>query len=107
LGPTGPTGPAGPAGPTTILFGQIDVVFPAHYDEYDGVVTGLPSTPIKVIGQVLFEESVTVQSGMVWLFNAYKLNSNGFNYRIVVINNEFWPGPGSITLKVDYIWSTT
>jgi hypothetical protein len=95
------------SGSSSLTAVAMDVVFPAHSDEYLGVVTGLASTPFKVIGEVLYEEGVVVQSGMVWSFNAYQLNSNGFNYRIRVLGDEYWPGPGSVTLKVNYVWSST
>jgi hypothetical protein len=92
--------------PSPLNPGSIDVVFPAQYDEVLGVVTGLPTAPVKVIGEVAYEESVVVQSGLVYSFNAYQFNSNGFNYRIKVLGDEYWPGPGSVTLKVNYIWSS-
>ena len=86
---------------------SIDVVLNAHSDETLGSVSGLSSAPVHVIATTLFEESVTVQSGMVYSFNVTKLNTNGFNYRLKVTDDEYWPGPSSVTIKVNYIWSPT
>jgi hypothetical protein len=86
--------------------GTIDVVLPAKYDEITGVVTGLSAAPLKVIGQVLYEEGVVVQSGINYLFVPTQLNSNGFNWKLKVLDNEYWPGPSSITIKVNYVWSS-
>ena len=91
----------------SLTSGSLDVVLPAKYDEVTGVVTGLLSTPLKVIGQAIFEESVTVQSGLQYDFLPYQLNANGFNWKLRVLGNEYWPGPGSVTIKVNYIWSST
>jgi hypothetical protein len=74
-------------------------------DEAVGAVTGLSATPQKVICQAIYEESVAVQSGLTYDFVATRLNSAGFNWRLKVLDNEYWPTP--ITLKVDYIWSPT
>lgn len=87
--------------------GSIDVVLNAHSDETLGSVSGLPATPVHIIPSILFEEGVVVQSGMVYEFNVTQLNSTGFNYRLRVIDNEYWPGPSSVTIKVNYIWSST
>jgi hypothetical protein len=89
-------------GGSSLNAGSIDVTFQG--DEIDGVVTGLSGTPSKVVSQAIFEEGVTVQSGMVYDFIATQFNANGFNWRLKVLQNEYWPV--SITLKVDYIWST-
>jgi len=86
--------------------GSIDVVLNAHSDETLGSVSGLPATPAHIVAASLFEEGVIVQSGMIYSFNVTKLNANGFNYRLKVVENEYWPGPGSVTIKVNYIWSS-
>jgi hypothetical protein len=91
--------------PSAFTPGSIDVVLPQHNDEVLGVVTGLPSTPAHVITCSLYEEGVTVQSGLVYEFNAYQLNSAGFNWRLRVLGDEWWPGPSSVTIKVNYAWS--
>jgi hypothetical protein len=90
-------------GAGSLTAGSLDVVF--RGDEVTGVVTGLSGTPLKVLAQAIYEEGVTVQSGLCYDFTATQLNSSGFNWRLKVLGNEYWPT--SITIKVDYIWSTT
>jgi hypothetical protein len=92
---------------TTLIPGSIDVVLPAHYDEVTGTVTGLAATPAHVLADVLYEEGVVVQSGMVYSFNVSAFVTNGFNWRLKVLGDEFWPGPSSVTIKVNYAWSST
>jgi hypothetical protein len=87
--------------------GSIDVVLNGMSDETLGSVTGLPATPAHVIATALYEESVIVQSGMIYAFNVLQLNANGFNYRLYVTGNEYWPGTSPVTIKVNYIWSTS
>lgn len=99
--------PSSGGGSSSLTAGSIDVVLPAQYDEITGVVTGLSATPLKVIGQSIFEEGVVVQSGIQYDFLPYQLNASGFNWKLRVLGNEYWPGPGSITIKVNYIWSST
>ena len=96
-----------PSAAGSFIPGSIDVVLPAHYDEVTGTVSGLPGTPVHVLSDVLYEEGVVVQSGMVYSFNVSQLNSNGFNWRLKVLGDEFWPGPSSVTIKVNYAWSAT
>jgi hypothetical protein len=91
--------------PIPIYTGSIDVVLNSHSDEVLGSVSGLSDTPAHIIPSVLFEEGVTVQSGMVYEFNVTQLIANGFTYRLRVTGDEYWPGPGSVTIKVNYIWS--
>jgi hypothetical protein len=86
--------------------GSINVVLNAHSDETLGSVSGLSSTPAHIVSNVLFEEGVIVQSGMVYDFNVTQLIANGFNYRLRVTGDEYWPGPSSVTIKVNYIWSS-
>jgi hypothetical protein len=95
------------SGSGSLSSGSLDAVLPQYYDQVTGVVTGLSSAPVKVVGQVMFEEGVVVQSGMQYIFQPYQLNSNGFNWKLTVLGNEYWPGPGSIIIKVDYVWSNT
>jgi hypothetical protein len=59
------------------------------------------------VTDVLYEEGVIVQSGMVYSFNVSSFIANGFNWRLRVTGDEFWPGPGSVTIKVNYVWSST
>jgi hypothetical protein len=92
---------------STTSIETLNVVLPAQYDEVTGVVTGLAGTPVGVIGISMFEVGVVVQSGMVYAFSPYQLNANGFNWKLKVLGDEFWPGPGSVTIRVSYIWSTT
>jgi hypothetical protein len=87
--------------------GSIDVVLLGSSDETLGSVSGLSGTPAHIIATSLYEESVVVQSGLIYSFNVTKLVTNGFNYRLRVIDNEYWPGSSSITIKVNYIWSTS
>ncbi len=96
----------GGSGTSSLFPGSIDVVLAAHSDETLGVVTGLASTPLHVVGEVLYEEGVIVQSGLVYSFNVSQLNANGFNWRLRVLGDEYWPGPGSVTIKVNYFWSS-
>jgi hypothetical protein len=87
--------------------GTLSVVLPAANDEVLGVLTGLPAAPLKVIAQAIYEDGVVVQSGLVYDFTPYKLNVDGFNWKLKVVDNEYWPGPGPVTLTVDYAWSAT
>jgi hypothetical protein len=88
------------------FFGSIDVVLSAHHDDATGTVSGLAATPLHVVGNVLYEEGVTVQSGMEYSFHVTQLNAAGFNWKLKVLGDEFWPGPGSVTIKVNYAWSS-
>jgi hypothetical protein len=87
--------------------GSIDVVLNGKSDETIGLVTGLSGTPAHVIATSLYEESVTVQSGLIYAFNVTQLTSGGFSYRLHVTGDEYWPGTSPITIKVNYVWSTT
>jgi hypothetical protein len=87
--------------------GSIDVVLNGKSDETIGSVTGLSATPAHVIATALYEESVTVQSGLIYAFNVTALNSSGFSYRLHVTGDEYWPGTSSVTIKVNYVWSST
>ncbi len=90
-------------GSGSLTAGSLDVAL--YGDEVIGVVTGLSAAPVKVVAQAIYEEGVTVQSGFCYDFVATRLNSGGFNWRLKVLGDEFWPE--SVTLKVDYIWSST
>jgi hypothetical protein len=95
-----------PSSGSTFSPGSIDVVLNGKSDETLGSVTGLSGTPAHVIAVSLYEESVTVQSGLIYAFNVTALNSNGFSYRLHVTGNEYWPGTSSVTIKVNYVWSS-
>jgi hypothetical protein len=92
---------------THVNVGTLDVVLPQHYDYVDGTVTGLTGTPTKVFGSAIYEEGVTVQSGIQYLFTTSNFVSGGFSWHLRVLGDEFWPGPSSVTLKIDYLWVTT
>jgi hypothetical protein len=92
--------------PSPLRPGSIDVVLPGTSDEVLGTVTGFSSAPKYVVASVLYEEGVIVQSGLVYDFNVLALNSNGFSWRLKVLGNEYWPGTSSITIKINYIWSS-
>lgn len=86
-------------------FGTLDVTLTG--DEVTGAVTGLAAAPTKVVGQVLYEEGVVVQSGMEYSFTVTKLNAAGFNWRLKVLGDEFWPLASSVIIKVNYAWSSS
>ena len=96
-----------PTGSSTFVPGSIDVILHGGSDEARGTVTGLSSTPAHLITSVLYEEGVTVQSGMVYAFNVTSFIPNGFTWQLRVLENEYWPGTGSVTIKVNYAWSAT
>jgi hypothetical protein len=99
--------PIGDVGPgSNVLPGSIDAILMQKFDGVSGTVTGLSATPTHVTGQVLYEEGVTVQSGMNYLFSARPVTS-GFTWNIKVLGDEYWPGPGPVTLKVDYFCSAS
>lgn len=94
--------PRDPSGSFTVA--TLDVTLPAKYDEISGTVTGLAGVPLHVLGFVL-NEVATVQSGMRYLFLVTGLLADGFNWILKVMDDEYWPGPGPIVIKVHYGWS--
>lgn len=74
-------------------------------DEAIGVYTGLSALPGKVVGVAITEVGFAVQSGRSYSFIPTQFNSNGFNWRVRVIDdNEPWPI--TISLLIDFVWST-
>jgi hypothetical protein len=77
-------------------------------DEIFGVVTGLPTTPVRVAGLHILEDAVgEAQSGFSYTFNAYEMTADGFKWRIKMNEDFFWPDPAGVTLKIHYLWSET
>lgn len=89
----------------SVNIASLDITLPAKYDQVTGTVTGLSATPSYVISQAIYEEGVTVQSGLQYNFTASNFASHGFSWTLNVLNNEYWPGPGSVTVKINYVWS--
>jgi len=87
----------------TIHSAYFDVALDPPSSEIFGTVSGLAIA--KVAGFSIHEQNVIVQSGLSYEVQIVKYNSDGFDYRISVGLDEWWPGPGPITLRVDYIWS--
>lgn len=82
-----------------------DVVLAPTVDEVFGTVSGLLKTPTKVIGFPVGESSVTVQSGINYYVSIVKYNSDGWDFRLATLNNEWWPGPDSVTVRIQFLWS--
>jgi hypothetical protein len=61
--------------------------------------------PTAVLGASMRELSVTTQSGLTYIFKAYEMTADGFKWILKVIDDEYWPGPGPITVRVQYLWS--
>ena len=96
----------GGGGSSSLTAGSLNVVLPAQWDEVTGVVTGLGFAPVKVVSTVI-NESLPVPSGLNYAFIPTQFNPDGFNWTLRVLGNEWWPGPGPLTLLVDFIWSVT
>lgn len=114
-GPAGPTGLQGPqgiqgiqgnVGPSAIAsINSFTATLTPGNDEVRGTVTGLLSMPSNVIVNVVMETGVLIQSGIKYSIRVDKLNSDGFDWTVVCIDDDYWPGPSNVTLKVSYLWS--
>jgi hypothetical protein len=81
-----------------------DVVLNPPTDEVFGTVSGLAYAPVKVSGFAPHEQTL-VQSGLFYEVQVVKYNTDGFDYRVAIGMNEWWPGPDPVTLRVQYMWS--
>jgi hypothetical protein len=73
-----------------------------------GTVTGLSPAPVHIVGYSIFEKDVGIaQSGYSWAFDVYAFTADGFHYRLAMIDDDYWPGPGAVHLRVSYVWSDT
>ena len=90
---------------TALIISTLDIVLVPPTDEVFGTVTGLSSMPTAVLATAMRELAVTVQSGLTYIFKAYEMTADGFKWVLKVIDDEYWPGPGSITVRVQYLWS--
>jgi len=86
--------------------GILNIVVQQGEDEVFGTVSGLSSTPVKVIPSKGVEVGSTVWSGVSWNISILSLNSDGFDWVLKIIDEDSWHGPGSVTIRVDYIWSS-
>lgn len=86
---------------------SFDVVFNPPVDEVRGSITGLSATPVRAYGFSATEQSVAVQSGLTYTVHVLKYNTNGFDYKVIITENEWWPGPGSLTVRIHYMWGET
>jgi hypothetical protein len=82
-----------------------DVTLSPPSSEAFGTVSGLPHAPVKVAGFAIREQDVMVQSGLFYDAQVVNYNADGFDYRIAIDLDEWWPGPGPVTLRVQYVWS--
>ena len=103
---------AGPHTLSSLLLGgakihasYFDVALTPPTSEILGTVSGLSPSPAKVLGFESSEYGPLVQSGLVYSVRIVSLTQDGFNYQITVADDEWWPGPGPITLRTQYIWS--
>jgi hypothetical protein len=86
---------------------SFDVIFNPPTDEVRGSVTGLSETPLRAYGFSAIEQSVAVQSGFTYTIHVLKYNTNGFDYKVTITEDEWWPGPGNLTVRIHYMWSET
>jgi hypothetical protein len=71
-----------------------------------GEISGLPAEPTYCTAQTIIETGVSVQSGIAYSFTPTKFTDDGFQWKIAVTGNEYWPGPGPVTLLINYVWGT-
>jgi hypothetical protein len=93
-------------GTSFLAEGFIDITVAQGQDEVLGVVTGLPSTPVHVLGVTAFErDNGALQSGIDWLFEPGVLTADGFNWKLRA-GGEYWPETTPLVVRVSYLWST-
>ena len=104
----GPIVSSGGGGTSFLHPGTLDATFAQGESEEFGTVTGLPATPARIVGFHAFEPGRGIaQDGYTYAFTVYQLNSNGFLWRLSLNADTFWPGPGTLLVRVNYLWSET
>ena len=92
-------------GSSFLVEGFLDITVAQGQDEVRGVITGLPNAPVHVLGCTAFERDNAVPSGLEWIFTPGILTADGFNWRLNVGGNEYWPETASVVVRVSYLWS--
>jgi hypothetical protein len=97
-------------GGTGINEGHLDVSIAQGESEAFGIVTGFVTTPNYIGGFTIYErDNGVAQSGFSYVFNPYELTADGFKWRVAfvdagIIDDDYWPGPGPVILRVSYLW---
>jgi hypothetical protein len=92
---------------TTNVVSTFSISLNPPTSEIFGTVTGLAGAPVRVAGFSVMEQGVSVTTGLVYDVQVISLTADGFNYRLSIGRDEWWPGPGTMTLNVQYLWSAT
>ena len=97
------------ASTSTLHADEFTTAVPQGQDEVFGTVTGLSPTPVKVVGYTIYEVvgALVPQSGARYTIQPYEMTSDGFKWRLTMGEDEYWPGPGPVSLQVFFVWSET
>jgi hypothetical protein len=85
--------------------GTVDAVLHPGEDEAFGIVATLAPVPQRVVGWSLTELGLVVPTGLNYTWSVYAPTVDGFSWRLSITGDDYWPGPGDLTVRISYTWS--